>query len=329
VRVLLVSDHRYPAFGTRGTGLHPREYPSGSSYYLHDLLALGLAEEGHEVFYLLGDGGESSLPRGVNRVSNALPQADICHSLVRPPRLAEEAAQFASRLGIPCLLTCHKVQPGCVAEPNWLFVSQSHARAYGRSRVVLNGVHPDDCIFSETKRDYLLFMSAMDRATEKGLDSALTLSIRGGFRLIVAGTGPDCATISRISALCAAAGAQYVGDVRGEEKAELMAGARALLFPSRMTEGCPLVILEAMLSGTPVISSTCGGSVEIVTPETGFLCETEEQWLDAIDRLDRISSAHCREVGLTKFHYRRMVRDYVAEYEREIASYARRNGNPS
>lgn len=327
MRVLLVSDHRYPAFGTTGTGLHPREYPSGSSYHLHDLIALGLAEEGHEVFYLLGDGAGITLPRGVNLVSEALPAADICHSLVRPPRLAEEAAQLASRLGIPCLLTCHMVQPGRLAQPNWLFVSRSHARAYGRCRVVLNGIHPSDCIFSETKDDYLLFMSAMERATGKGLDLALALSIRKGFRLIVAGTGPDYETISRISSMCAAAGAQYVGDVRGEKKAELMAGARALLFPSRLTEGCPLVILEAMLSGTPVISSACGGSVEIVTAETGFLCETEEEWPDAVDRLDSISPICCRELGLMKFHYRRMVRDYVREYEQEIANDAQRNGN--
>lgn len=319
MRVLLVSDHRYPAFGAQGSGLHPRQYPSASGYYLHDLIALGLAEEGHEVFYRLSDGAEIPLPRGVNLVSGAVPDADICHSLVRPPQLAEEATQLASRMAIPCLLTCHKVQKGCVAQPNWLFVSRSHARSYGRDRVVLNGIDPRGCIFSETKGDYLLFMSAMDRADEKGLDVALALSLRKGFRLVVAGTGPDYETIARISAMCDTARAEYVGDVRGEKKAELMAGARALLFPSRMAEGCPLVILEAMLSGTPVISSTCGGSVEVVTPETGFLCGTEEEWLNALDRLDTISPGCCREHGLMKFHYRRMVRDYVREYEQELA----------
>jgi hypothetical protein len=322
MRVLLVADHRYPAFGANGAGLHPREYPSGSSYHLHDLIALGLVEEGHEVFYLVQGGAEIPLPPGVKLVSDALPEVDICHSMAGPPPLAEEAARIAARLRVPCLLTCHKVRPGSLAQPNWVFVSRAHARAYGGCRVVLNGIHPGDCTFSETKCDYLLFMSAMDRAAEKGLDHALALSVRKGFRLIVAGTGLDYQTISRISALCAAAGAEYVGDVRGRKKAELMAGARGLLFPSRLTEGCPLVILEAMLSGTPVISSACGGSVEIVTPETGILCETEDEWLDAIDRLGSISAALCREQGLMKFHYRRMVRDYVRQYEREIANWA-------
>jgi glycosyltransferase involved in cell wall biosynthesis len=320
MRVLLVSEHQYPSFGAKGTGLNPRKFPSGSSHHLHDLLALGLAEEGHDVFYKLGGGITTPLPRGVELVMNGLPECDICHSLVRPPELAEEALGIASQLGIPCLLTCHRVDLDRAAQTNWVFVSRSHADAYGGSRIVRNGIHPDDCIFAEAKSDYFLFMGAMERATEKGLDIALALSNRIGFRLVVAGVGMDYDTISRISVLCAAAGAEYVGDVRGRGKAELMAGARALLFPSRMTEGCPLVILEAMLSGTPVISSPSGGSAEIVTPETGFLCQTEDEWIDAIEQLDRISPRCCRAVGLTKFHYRRMVRDYVREYDREIAS---------
>ena len=319
MRVLLAAEHRYPAFGSTGTGLHPRDFPSGSAYYLHDLIALGLVEEGHEVFYYLGGGAGIPLPPGVNLVSDTFPEVDICHSLVRSPEFAGKIAGFTSQQGIPSLLTCHRVEPDGLAGSNWVFVSRSHANAYGRCRVVLNGIRPDDYFFRENKGDYLLFMGAMERATEKGLDLALSLSARKRFRLIVAGTGMNYETISRISALCAAAGAEYVGDVRGEKKAELIAGARAVLFPSRLREGCPLVILEALMSGTPVISSTCGGSVEIVTPETGFLCETAEDWEDAIDRLDSISPARCREHCMTKFHYRRMVQDYVREYEREIA----------
>jgi len=208
-------------------------------------------------------------------------------------------------------------------------VSRSHARAFGRSRIVWNGIHPGDYVFSETKLDYMLFMSSMTRALEKGLDRALALSVSMGFRLVVAGTGMDYETVSRVSDMCSAAGAEYVGDVRGREKAELLAGARALLLPSRLNEGGPLVILEAMLSGTPVISSAWRGSVHIVTPETGFLCETDADWPDAVNRLETISSTRCREAGLAKFHYRRMVRDYVLEYEQELGTEAPRSDVPA
>jgi len=47
MRILLASEHRYPAFGTVGSGLHPRTYPSGSGYWIHDMLMKGLAELGH------------------------------------------------------------------------------------------------------------------------------------------------------------------------------------------------------------------------------------------------------------------------------------------
>ena len=56
MRILLSSEHSYPAFGPVGSGLHPRTYPSGSGFWIHDLLMKGLAELGHDVFYLLPRG---------------------------------------------------------------------------------------------------------------------------------------------------------------------------------------------------------------------------------------------------------------------------------
>ena len=53
MRILLSSEHRYPAFGGAGSGLHPRMYPSGSGFWIHDLVMKGLTELGHEVFCLL------------------------------------------------------------------------------------------------------------------------------------------------------------------------------------------------------------------------------------------------------------------------------------
>jgi glycosyltransferase involved in cell wall biosynthesis len=314
-----MAGHRYPASGENGVGLHPAEFPSASAYHLHDLLAAGLAEEGHQVFYRVLRGAGAPPPPGVAFVT-ALPEdVDVCHAIAGPPGESDELLAFGARHGKPCLLTCHMVRAGTKAAPNWVFVSRSHARAYGSDRIVVNGINPDDYIFSETKGDYLLFMAAMDKAVEKGIDLALDLSRRKGFRLIVAGTGMGYETIHRIAGMCAAAGADYRGDVRGIARAQLLAGARALLFPSRLNEGCPLVILQAMLSGTPVISSQCGGSVDIVTPETGFLCGHSGEWDAAINRIGEVSPRRCREVGLEHYHYRRMVRDYLREYEREIA----------
>ena len=319
MRVLLASSHRYPASGLNGSGLHPREYPSGSGYHLHDLIAQGLAEEGHEAFYYLEKGTEVPMPPGVTQVTSLPSDVDIFHAPIGPPGFAERVLNFSVGCNKPCLLTCHMMEPQKSAAANWVFVSRVLAHAHGSNRFVLNGVNPNDFVFSETKDDYLLFMGAMNKASEKGLNLALNLSLSIGFRLVVAGTGLNYETIRHVSELCREAGAEYIGDVRGLKKAELLAGARAVLFPSRLTEGCPLIILEALVSGTPVISSRSGGTVEIITPETGILCDREEDWPAAFGKLSDISPAHCRKVALEKYHYRRMVKDYVWEYQVELA----------
>jgi glycosyltransferase involved in cell wall biosynthesis len=318
VRIQLAAPHRYPASDKQGSGLHPKAYPSGSGYHLHDLLAQGLAEEGHEVFYYLAKGCADSLPAGVTAVPELISDVDLCHAPIGPSGFAESVSQFAFAYGKPCLLTCHIREEGRSAGSNWVFVSETLARTYGSDRVVLNGIDPNDLIFSENKEDYFFFMGAMNKAEVKGLDQALALSRRKGFRLIVAGTGLNYETIYRVAELCRAARAEYVGDVRGLQKAKLLAGARAVLFPSRVGEGCPLVLLEAIMSGTPVISSRAGGTVEIVTSETGFLCDREDEWCAAVDRVSEISPKRCRDVAMEKFHYRRMVRDYFQEYRREL-----------
>jgi glycosyltransferase involved in cell wall biosynthesis len=323
MRILLASSHRFPAYSKNSSGRHPKEYPSGSGYHLHDLLAKGLAEDGHEVFYHLEKGAETSLPPRVKLVEGPISEVDILHAPIGPPGFAEKILEFAAEHRKPCVLTCHMKRTDATAASNWVFVSRSLAQAHGSHRFVLNGIDPDDFIFSEKKKDYLLFMGAMNKAVDKGLDFALSLARDKGFRLVVAGTGLDYATIERVSELCAAAGAEYLGDVRGTEKAELIAGARAVLFPSRLSEGCPLVVLEAMVSGTPVVASPSGGTVEVVTPETGFLCHEEQDWRNALDRLDEISPIRCREIALRNYHYRSMVKSYSKEYQQEISDNCR------
>jgi glycosyltransferase involved in cell wall biosynthesis len=318
MRVLLAAPHRYPAGGNTGSGLHPREYPSGSGYHLHDLLARGLAEEGHEVLYYLGKGAEIPLPPGVRLVDALTAGCDLCHAPIGPSEFTDRFVQFAETSGVKALLTCHMKQAGKIAGANWIFVARALASSYGSDRVVLNGVDPGDLAYSEVKEDYLLFLGAMNKAIDKGLDVALSVARASGRRLIVAGTGLDYETIAHVTGLCREAGAEYVGDVRGARKAGLIAGASALLFPSRLLEGCPLVILEAMMSGTPVISSRSGGAVEIVTTETGVLCDGEQAWLDAVERIPTISPARCREIAMKQWHYRRMVSDYLQEYRQEL-----------
>ncbi len=326
MRILLSSEHRYPAFDEVGTGLHPRSYPSGSGFWIHDLLAKGLAELGHEVFYLLPRGASRPLPRGVQLVSQPVWDADVLHTISDRDDALVEAWRERNR---PWVTTCHMDMRtrGFAQRPtteNWIFVSRTLARLHGRTRYVLNGVDPAACIYSTTKRDYFFFMSSMDWEMKKGLDIALSLAARFRFKLVVAGTGNNYKRIVRIESLCRQIGAHYVGDVRGRRKAELLAGAKAFLFPTRVDEAFGLGMAEALMSGTPVICSDKGACPELITPDVGFVCRTDGDYLRALRGVGRISPETCREKAMREFHYQRMTADYVLEYEKEISAHGRR-----
>ena len=325
MRVLLSSTHRYPAFGEHGIGPHPKAFPSGSSFYIHDLLAQGLAELGHEVFYLLRNGADGTPPAGVTLVSEPVSGADILHTITF--RDEDLIAERQSR-GRPWVATCHldlnaRGMERRPATGNWIFVSRTLAQSHDSNRYVLNGVDPSRYIYSETKDDYFLFMSTMDWGAQKGLDEVLSLSAEMGFKLVIAGTGKDYESISRVAEVCRQVGAEFVGDVKGKRKAELLAGARAFLFPTKVVEAFGLGMVEALMSGTPVICSDRGACPEIISADVGFVCSDRDELAAAVKSVTEIPPRACREKAMRDFHYLRMAADYVAEYEKEIA----RNGH--
>lgn len=298
MRVLVTRDGPYPA----------RDYPAStvglSGNRVSDLLVKGLRELGHDVIHHY-DGHRP-----------AATQIDITH---RQCQAETRHAEFPP----PWVRPCHVDDDHTLAEDHWIFVSRTLARAYGRTRAVVNGVDPAEHIYSETKDDYLLFVAVLDRFFQKGLDVAVSLARETESRLVVAGSAAGQAALRAIGELCAGADVVFAGEVSGTRRAELFAGARALLFPTRLNEACPLVIAEALMSGTPVIASNRGACPELVSPETGFLCDSREEYLQAIANAGRIAPAACRERAMREFHYLRMTRDYVREFEAEIAGLTR------
>lgn len=321
MRLLLPSTHKYPAFGAKGAGAHPKEFPSGSAFYLHDMLVKGLAELGHEVFYLLPQGAEGPLPDGVTLVSEFRPDADILHTIAG--RHWDLVGEMEARRK-PWVTTCHMDMTARGLEreattANWVFVSRTLARLHGRDRYVHNGVDPANYFYSETKDDYFLFMSTLDWGTKKGLDVVLRLAEELGLRLVVAGTGSDYESINRVAELCRKVGARYVGDVKGREKAELLAGARGFLFPTKVDEAFGLGMVEALMSGTPVICSDRGACPEVISPDVGFVCANYEDYVRAVHGVAGIPARACRDKAMRDYHYLKMAAGYVAEYEKEIA----------
>lgn len=313
MRVQICSNfHRYPAarapLGDRGQ----------AGYRVLDLIARGVAELGHDVIYCLPRGLIGPLPRGITHTTEMTYDADIIH--YQNGILEEDVTDTRD---LPWVRTCHtdlqvRNVSRSVAKPNWVYVSRTLAASYGSDRWVHNGVDPEELIYSETKDDYVLFMCDLRRAANKGFDTALALCRELGFKLVVAGGSIDPNDIETLRQEAAGADVEFRGEVWGEQKAELLAGARALLFPTRVNEAFGLVIAEALMSGTPVIASDRGACPELVSGDVGFVCTTLDDYRRAFASLGGIEPRKCREKAMREYHYLRMARQYIDEYETEI-----------
>jgi glycosyltransferase involved in cell wall biosynthesis len=311
LRILVTRRSFYPAraYPVSGEGL--------AAFRMTDLMVKGLAELGHEVHYQV-QLGQEPLPEGVRWVANgSLPTVDIVHRQVDPH---VRKADFPP----PWVRTCHTdiAARGLnrnLAEDNWIFVSRTLAHSYESSRYVVNGIDPSEFIYSESKGSYFLFVACLDRAEQKGLHIAISLARKTGFKLVVAGSAASDGANTSIREKCSQGDIELAGEIQGNRKAELFAGARALLFPTQLNEAFGAVMAEALMSGTPVICSHRGACREIISPDVGFVCETEQDYMEAIDRVHQIKPADCREKALRDYHYLRMARDYVEQFKHEIS----------
>ncbi|PYS25167.1 MAG: glycosyl transferase family 1 [Acidobacteria bacterium] len=309
MRILVSSNHHYPA----------RDYPASAggiaSARVTDWLVKGLAELGHEVLYRLSQPTTAKLPPGVTLASGSVSEAEVLH-------LQNIGLEEIDPPPLPWVKSVHvdlKARGrNYLIRDNWIFVSRTLAESYKRNRYVLNGVDPDEYIYSETKRNYFLFICTLDRAEEKGLDVVLSIATKTGCEIIIAGSAAHQHVLEEVKAKCRGTNVRLVGEIKGEAKAEWLAGAKALLFPTQFNEAFGLVMAEALMSGTPVICSDRGACREIISADVGFVCETETDYLDAINRIGEVAPAACRAKALKDYHYLRMARDYVKEYEKEI-----------
>ncbi|WP_263731424.1 glycosyltransferase [Cellulomonas sp. SG140] len=123
-----------------------------------------------------------------------------------------------------------------------------------------------------TRGGYVLYLSRLAHA--KGVDDLIEAyaasRAAGSVELVVAGNGPQAEALHALAATTAVAGRiRFLHDVDDEEKAHLMAGARAFALPSKsmpeFTETFGIALVESMLSGGgPVITTDVGGIGEAV-----------------------------------------------------------------
>lgn len=153
--------------------------------------------------------------------------------------------------------------------------------------VIPNSFDSKDFIFRENKDDYFLFLGRL--TPRKGL--AIVEEIAKNHKVITAGQGDV-----RVP------GAEHVGVIRGKVKAELLAGAKALICPTVYIEPFGGVAAEAQLSGTPIITTDFGAFTETVKHgETGFRCRNLREFLEAADAVSDLDPKNVIKWAQSKF----------------------------
>ena len=190
------------------------------------------------------------------------------------------------------------------------------------ARVIHHGLDAEDFPFGNGDGGYCFFLGRM--APDKGAHRAIIAARKAGFPLRMAAKMREPWEMEYFENEVQphlGDDIQYLGEVPHEQKLELLAGARALLFPIRWSEPFGMVMIEAMACGTPVIAFPEGAATEVVEDgKTGFLVHDEVEMADAISRVDQLDRATCRAAVEGYFSTDRMVAEHIALFESILAS---------
>jgi glycosyltransferase involved in cell wall biosynthesis len=109
---------------------------------------------------------------------------------------------------------------------------------------------------------------------------------------------------------------RWVGTVAGQERDDLVAGARASLFPLRWEEPGGTAVVESLALGTPVVATARGCLPELIEHgRTGLLTTHEEELGDLVLAAGLLDDDECRREAAARFTPELMARRYVELYE--------------
>ena len=182
---------------------------------------------------------------------------------------------------------------------------------------VHNGIELDTYPFREDKDDYLVYVG---RATpDKGPVQAIEVAREAGLplKMLVKRNEPfELAYWDETVAPKLHDEVEVFERVSHAVKADLLARARAMVFPIQWPEPFGLVMIEAMACGTPVVACPRGAATEIVSEgETGFLRSSIEDLAAAVGRVGECSSAACRARVAERFSTHAMVTGYEQVFD--------------
>lgn len=139
----------------------------------------------------------------------------------------------------------------------------------------------------DQKDDYVLYLGRL--IASKGTHIACRAAKAAGLKMLIVGQGDPGPFLADCP------GTEYLPPVGAEQRRQLLRKARAVLMPTQYVEPFGGVAVEAMLSGTPVISTDWGAFVETVRHgKTGWRCRTFDHFVWGVKNIDALDPTECR-----------------------------------
>jgi glycosyltransferase involved in cell wall biosynthesis len=239
---------------------------------------------------------------------------------------------FCDFVPVPSLHSIH-IEPGPdyrflaarTANRHFHFCSKYQARDFGEEK----GVHviPHGTTLTrvsepgEPVQDYVAFLGRF--IPEKGPLDAIRIARRAGIPVKLAAPMTDYYR-EFVEPEVDGTSVEYVGEVKGEEKARFLSRAKALLYPIQTPEPFGLVLVEALACGTPVVSLARGAISEIVEHgRDGWLGETEDDLVKALPEIDRLDRRAIRENARKRFDADVMIDRIESLLDKIVEGYRR------
>jgi|TARA_R110002051_G_scaffold323842_1_gene418805 glycosyltransferase involved in cell wall biosynthesis len=178
--------------------------------------------------------------------------------------------------------------------------------------VIRPGFYLEDFEYKENKENYLLFLGRM--VDVKGIQIAQDLSKASSTPIKFVGPHNLKNKLKKNNPL-----AEYIPTVSHEERKKLLSNAKALVMPTLYIEPCGWSMIEAFISGTPVLSTDWGGFSEYnIHGQTGFRCRSLNEFYHALESINFIKPQFCRKYAEENFTIELVAAMYETYFEHLI-----------
>lgn len=279
--------------------------------------ALGkeLSAMGHQVTFLVHFGSSCPFARVVAinpnlSIGEQIPEdTDIVHF---------SDTVYEENLKQPYVVTINgNLSQGTTISPYSIFVSANHAKRYGSSSYVYNGLDWDEYgnVNLSLTRSHFHFLgkAAWKVKNVKGAIRITKniphahLDVLGGYRLNLK-MGLRFTLSPRI---------HFHGMVDNVEKQQLIQQSKGLIFPILWDEPFGLCLIESLYYGSPVFGTPKGALPELIPSEVGFLGD-EQAIINHLQNLPNYSSKLCHEYAADQFNAKVMALAYLDKFERVL-----------